>query len=63
MIREGYEGMVQGGDQFIKAIWSSVSSIIHVGGTIIGSARCKEFMEREGRKKAAYNLVQRGTYR
>ncbi|XP_036218719.2 ATP-dependent 6-phosphofructokinase isoform X1 [Bactrocera oleae] len=59
MIREGYEGMVQGGDQFIKATWSSVSSIIHVGGTIIGSARCKEFMEREGRKKAAYNLVQR----
>ncbi|XP_011178792.2 ATP-dependent 6-phosphofructokinase-like [Zeugodacus cucurbitae] len=59
MIREGYQGMVQGGDQFIKATWASVSSIIHVGGTIIGSARCKEFMEREGRKKAAYNLVQR----
>ncbi|XP_067634261.1 ATP-dependent 6-phosphofructokinase-like isoform X2 [Eurosta solidaginis] len=63
MIREGYKGMVEGGEHFIKAKWSSVSSIIHVGGTIIGSARCMEFMEREGRRKAAYNLVQNGINR
>jgi len=25
---------------------------------VIGSARCKDFMTREGRLKAAYNLVQ-----
>ena len=30
------------------------------GGTVIGSARCKEFREREGRLKAAKNLVSRG---
>lgn len=30
------------------------------GGTVIGSARCKEFREREGRLKAAYNLVSLG---
>lgn len=30
------------------------------GGTIIGSARCKAFRTREGRLKAAHNLVQRG---
>lgn len=30
------------------------------GGTIIGSARCKAFRTREGRLKAAGNLVQRG---
>lgn len=30
------------------------------GGTIIGSARCKAFTTREGRRTAAYNLVQRG---
>ncbi|XP_012160229.1 ATP-dependent 6-phosphofructokinase [Ceratitis capitata] len=59
MIREGYQGMVEGGEHFVKAKWSSVSSIIHLGGTIIGSARCAEFMQREGRKKAAFNLVQR----
>lgn len=30
------------------------------GGTIIGSARCKAFRSREGRLKAALNLVQLG---
>lgn len=32
----------------------------HQGGTVIGSARCKEFRTHEGRLKAAHNLVQRG---
>ncbi|CAH0724876.1 unnamed protein product, partial [Brenthis ino] len=59
-IREGYQGMVDGGDNIEEANWSSVSSIIHKGGTIIGSARCMDFMKREGRVKAAYNLVTRG---
>lgn len=30
------------------------------GGTVIGSARSKEFRTQEGRKKAAYNLITRG---
>lgn len=30
------------------------------GGTVIGSARCKDFRERAGRRKAAKNLVTRG---
>jgi 6-phosphofructokinase 1 len=30
------------------------------GGTSIGSARCKDFMTREGRLKAACNLVKNG---
>ena len=30
------------------------------GGTVIGSARCKEFRSREGRLRAARNLVERG---
>ena len=30
------------------------------GGTVIGSARCMDFKEREGRKRAAKNLVTRG---
>uniref|UniRef100_A0A8C2GZ55 6-phosphofructokinase n=1 Tax=Cyprinus carpio TaxID=7962 RepID=A0A8C2GZ55_CYPCA len=33
---------------------------VHEGGTVIGSARCKDFRTREGRLKAAHNLVQRG---
>lgn len=36
-------GMVDGGDNIVEANWSSVSSIIHKGGTIIGSARCQDF--------------------
>ncbi|XP_053962277.1 ATP-dependent 6-phosphofructokinase isoform X1 [Anastrepha ludens] len=59
-IREGYQGMVDGGDNIVEANWASVSSIIHRGGTVIGSARCAEFRERAGRLKAAYNLIQKG---
>ncbi|XP_043284111.1 ATP-dependent 6-phosphofructokinase isoform X1 [Venturia canescens] len=59
-IKEGYQGMVDGGDNIVEATWSSVSCIIHRGGTVIGSARCMEFKERAGRRKAAKNLVSRG---
>uniref|UniRef100_A0A8C5I3Y5 6-phosphofructokinase n=1 Tax=Gouania willdenowi TaxID=441366 RepID=A0A8C5I3Y5_GOUWI len=56
-IHEGYQGMVDGGDNIIEATWESVSSMLQVGGTVIGSARCKEFRTHEGRLKAALNLV------
>ncbi|CAG9763303.1 unnamed protein product [Ceutorhynchus assimilis] len=59
-IKEGYQGMVDGGDNIVEANWSSVSCIIHKGGTIIGSARCLAFKEKEGRKKAAYHLIEKG---
>ncbi|XP_013369112.1 PREDICTED: ATP-dependent 6-phosphofructokinase, platelet type isoform X5 [Chinchilla lanigera] len=59
-IYEGYQGMVDGGSNIVEAGWESVSSILQVGGTIIGSARCKAFRTREGRLKAALNLVQLG---
>ncbi|XP_071648019.1 ATP-dependent 6-phosphofructokinase isoform X3 [Temnothorax longispinosus] len=59
-IREGYQGMVDGGKNIEEATWSSVSCIIHRGGTVIGSARCQEFRERPGRRKAAKNLVSQG---
>lgn len=59
-IREGYQGMVDGGENIEEANWASVSSIIHNGGTMIGSARCMSFKERPGRLSAASNLIQRG---
>lgn len=52
--------MVDGGDNIVEANWASVSSIIHRGGTVIGSARCMDFKQRAGRLKAANNLIQRG---
>nr|XP_019943208.1 PREDICTED: ATP-dependent 6-phosphofructokinase, platelet type-like isoform X4 [Paralichthys olivaceus] len=59
-IHEGYQGMVDGGENIKEATWESVSSMLQVGGTVIGSARCKEFRTHEGRLKAANNLVQYG---
>ncbi|XP_058039891.1 ATP-dependent 6-phosphofructokinase, platelet type isoform X1 [Ahaetulla prasina] len=59
-IYEGYQGMVDGGENIVEVTWESVSSILQVGGTVIGSARCKAFRTREGRLKAACNLVKYG---
>ncbi|XP_069585798.1 ATP-dependent 6-phosphofructokinase, platelet type isoform X3 [Ranitomeya imitator] len=59
-VYEGYQGMVDGGDNIVEVSWESVSSILQVGGTVIGSARCKSFRSRDGRLQAAYNLIQRG---
>ncbi|XP_048084182.1 ATP-dependent 6-phosphofructokinase, platelet type-like [Alosa alosa] len=59
-IHEGYQGMVDGGDNIKEANWESVSSMLQVGGTVIGSARCSDFRAREGRVRAAFHLVSRG---
>lgn len=59
-IHEGYQGMVEGGKYIQEATWETVSNIIQKGGTVIGSARCKEFQERSGRLKAAANLILHG---
>ncbi|XP_061926025.1 ATP-dependent 6-phosphofructokinase, liver type [Entelurus aequoreus] len=60
LIYEGYQGLVDGGDNIKLAHWQSVTNIIQLGGTVIGSARCKAFMCRDGRLAAAFNLVKRG---
>nr|XP_033787425.1 ATP-dependent 6-phosphofructokinase, platelet type isoform X4 [Geotrypetes seraphini] len=60
LIHEGYQGMVDGGQNIVEVSWESVSSILQVGGTVIGSARCKAFRTHEGRLQAAYNLIQCG---
>src|SRR5512143_2643002 len=59
-IYEGYQGMVQGGDAIRKMGWDDVGGILHQGGTVIGSARSTEFRSREGRRRAALNLVLHG---
>nr|XP_054505080.1 ATP-dependent 6-phosphofructokinase, muscle type isoform X2 [Agelaius phoeniceus] len=57
---EGYQGLVDGGDHIREATWESVSMMLQLGGTVIGSARCQDFRTREGRLRAARNLVKRG---
>ena len=53
----GYRGMIEGGESIRKMAWDSVGGILHQGGTVIGTARAAEFRTREGRRKAAKNLV------
>ncbi|TCP26892.1 6-phosphofructokinase [Tenacibaculum skagerrakense] len=53
-IYRGYQGMIEG--DFINMSARSVNNIIHKGGTILKSARSKEFMTKEGRQKAYENL-------
>ncbi len=53
-IRYGYEGMITG--DMVKMDAKSVANILHRGGTILKTARSKEFMTTEGMKKAAANI-------
>jgi 6-phosphofructokinase len=53
-VRHGYHGMIH--NHFVEMKAHSVSDILGRGGTILKTARSKEFMEPEGRKKAYENL-------
>lgn len=57
-ILRGFAGMVE--DDIFPMESQSVANIIQRGGTILKTARCKEFYEPEGRKKAYQNLKKRG---
>jgi 6-phosphofructokinase 1 len=59
-VYEGYMGLVEGGTRIRRMNWDSVGGILHQGGTIIGTARCDEFRTREGRKRAALNMMKYG---
>src|SRR5687767_15346076 len=57
-IMRGYQGLIE--DDIFKMESRSVANIIQRGGTILKTARCKEFYEPEGRKKAYDILKKRG---
>ena len=59
-VYEGLQGLVDGGERIQQFDWNSVGSIMHLGGTVIGTARSADFRERQGRLRAARNLVERG---
>jgi 6-phosphofructokinase 1 len=59
-ILEGYAGMVAGGEHLRPMGSGDVGGILHRGGSVIGSARSEEFRTREGRRRAARNLVEHG---
>lgn len=53
-VNQGYHGLIT--NDFREMDSSSVSNIIHLGGTILQSARSKEFAAEEGRTEAYKNL-------
>jgi 6-phosphofructokinase 1 len=57
-IYRGYQGMIEG--DFKEMGPRSVHNIVNKGGTVLKSARSKEFMTAEGRAKAYENLKEAG---
>ena len=55
-IRNGYEGLIHGEVSLMGP--RDVGGIIHLGGTVLGSARCPEFKTRSGQRKALRMLNQ-----
>jgi 6-phosphofructokinase 1 len=53
-IRDGYKGMVQ--KDLFEMAYADVDNIIHTGGTILGSSRCLEFLDKSTRSLAIDNL-------
>lgn len=59
-IYEGYEGLLRGGKFIKRMYWEDVRGWLSEGGTLIGTARCAGFREREGRLSGAKNLIDHG---
>lgn len=57
-VMRGFSGMID--DDIFRMESRSVANIIQRGGTILKTARSKEFNDPEGRKKAYKNLTKRG---
>jgi 6-phosphofructokinase 1 len=53
-IRHGYQGLIKNDVEELEGY--SVSNIIQHGGTVLKTARCEEFMTREGRHVAAQTM-------
>lgn len=58
-VRRGYDGLID--DDMLLLDDRSVSGILHLGGTFLGTARCTEFEEsEEARQRCINNLAARG---
>ncbi len=57
-IMRGFQGLIE--DDIYRMESRSVANIIQRGGTMLKTARCKEFFDYEGRKAAYENLKRRG---
>ncbi len=57
-IERGYKGLLE--DAYVSLMPGDVQQILREGGTILGSARCKEFHHKEARDKARASLANKG---
>ena len=57
-VRHGYAGLIA--NEFVYLSRRDVGGIMQTGGTVLGSARCPEFLTVEGRQKALAHLAQQG---
>lgn len=57
-VYRGYQGMIDGEFESMDA--HSVSNILHLGGTMLRSARCEDFRTKEGRQQAYDNIKKEG---
>ncbi|MEO7735443.1 MAG: 6-phosphofructokinase, partial [Kofleriaceae bacterium] len=57
-IERGYRGLLD--DAIVELTPADVAGILREGGTILGSARCKEVHQQEVRDRARAVLAQRG---
>ena len=58
-IKRGYAGLLN--EEIVDMDSKSVSDTISRGGTILQTARCKEFVTAEGQQKGAPRLCRRGS--
>ncbi|MDE6302549.1 MAG: 6-phosphofructokinase, partial [Clostridia bacterium] len=56
-IKHGYKGLLN--DEISLMDYKSVSNSVHAGGTILRSARCLEFKEKDVMLRGADNLLKR----
>jgi len=59
-VYEGLQGLIDGGDRIRSMSSTDVSGILRQGGTVLGTARSSAFRTRDGLRRAARNLVERG---
>lgn len=60
VIREGFDGLVQGGSYIQEFTWEDVGGWNGQSGTNIGTSRSKLFLTRSGRLSAAENMIKEG---
>jgi 6-phosphofructokinase 1 len=58
-VYEGLQGLVDGGARIRSMSSNDVGGILQLGGTVLGTARSADFRSRDGRRRAARNLVER----